>query len=168
MGNYNFEVVDSFVYIGSTITANNNISSEVRARLLKANRAYFGLSRAFRFRNLSIPTKLILYRTLILPVLTYASETWVLSKQNCELLAVFERRILRRSFGPVCEGGRFRSLHNHEVYERYREGGLVIWLARMRTTKPGKSSGAGCMPRGDEAEAEASDGLMAWTRTPAQ
>ncbi|GAB0098773.1 hypothetical protein DMENIID0001_145710 [Sergentomyia squamirostris] len=134
MGNYNFEVVDSFVYLGSTITANNNISTEVRARLLKANRAYFGLSRAFRSRNLSIQTKLLLYRTLILPVLTYSSETWVLTKQNCELLAAFERRILRRIFGPVCEGGRFRSLYNHEVYERYREVNVVkqIRLNRLR------------------------------------
>uniref|UniRef100_A0A1B0CNV0 Reverse transcriptase domain-containing protein n=1 Tax=Lutzomyia longipalpis TaxID=7200 RepID=A0A1B0CNV0_LUTLO len=33
VGNYRFEVVESFVYLGSTITADNNTTTEVRARL---------------------------------------------------------------------------------------------------------------------------------------
>ena len=43
----------------------------------------------------------MLYKTLIRPVLTYASETWVLSKTNERQLAVFERKILRKIYGPL-------------------------------------------------------------------
>ncbi|CAD7087998.1 unnamed protein product [Hermetia illucens] len=134
IGEYNFETVDNFSYLGSKITTDNNYDEEIRARLLSANRAYFSLQRLFRSKRLTIGSKLLLYKTMILPVLMYSSETWVLSKKNCELLAAFERRILRRIFGPLHEDGRFRSLHNDEIYERYHDRTVVdkIRLNRLR------------------------------------
>jgi hypothetical protein len=47
--------------------------------------------------------KLKLYRTIIRPIVTYASETWVLKEPIIQKLLVFERRILRRIFGPTKE-----------------------------------------------------------------
>ena len=114
-----FEAVSSFCYLGSTIPTDNSLDIEVRTRLLKANRAYFSLIRLFRSKTLKISTKLLLYRTMVLPVLMYSSETWALSQKQGESIAAFERKILRRIFGPVHEVGRFRSLYNHEVYYIY-------------------------------------------------
>jgi hypothetical protein len=42
-----------------------------------------------------------LYRTAIRPVVTYTSETWVLKETVIQKLLVFERKILRRIFGPT-------------------------------------------------------------------
>ena len=120
----------SFFYLGSTIPTDNSLDIEVRTRLLKANRAYFSLIRLFRSKTLKISTKLLLYRTMVLPVLMYSSETWALSQKQGESIAAFERKILRRIFGPVHEVGRFRSLYNHEVYERYN-GVDVVKLIRL-------------------------------------
>ena len=125
-----FEAVSSFCYLGSTIPTDNSLDIEVRTRLLKANRAYFSLIRLFRSKTLKISTKLLLYRTMVLPVLMYSSETWALSQKQGESIAAFERKILRRIFGPVHEVGRFRSLYNHEVYERYN-GVDVVKLIRL-------------------------------------
>ena len=40
---YNLEVVKDFVYLGSSINADNDISLEIRRRITLANRCYFGL-----------------------------------------------------------------------------------------------------------------------------
>jgi hypothetical protein len=45
--------------------------------------------------------KLKLYRTVIRPIVTYVSETWVLKETILQKLSVFERKILRRIFGPT-------------------------------------------------------------------
>jgi len=49
------------------------------------------------------PSKLKLYRTVIRPIVTYASETWVLKEAIIQKLLVFEKKILRRIFGPTKE-----------------------------------------------------------------
>jgi len=46
-------------------------------------------------------SKLKLYRTVIRPIVNYASETWVLKEAITQKLLVFERKILRRIFGPT-------------------------------------------------------------------
>ena len=45
-----------------------------------------------------------MYKTLIKPVLMYGAESWVLSKADELRLGVFERNIIRRIYGPICEG----------------------------------------------------------------
>ena len=57
-----------------------------------------------RSRYISRNTRIKLYKTLIRPVLMYGAETWALNKEYKNKLAVFERRILRRIYGPVCDG----------------------------------------------------------------
>jgi hypothetical protein len=79
----------------------NNRSVEVNARLTMANRAYYGLQNHMKSRIISRNTKTLLYKTLIRPVLTYGAETWVLSKQDEHCLSIYERKILRRIYGPL-------------------------------------------------------------------
>jgi len=44
--------------------------------------------------------KIKIYRTIILPVVLYVSETWLLTiREKCKL-RVFEERVLRRIYGP--------------------------------------------------------------------
>ncbi|PSN29951.1 hypothetical protein C0J52_23407, partial [Blattella germanica] len=39
-------------------------------------------------------------RTLIRPVITYAAETWTLSHSDENALRIFERKIIRKIYGP--------------------------------------------------------------------
>jgi hypothetical protein len=41
-----------------------------------------------------------MYRTIILPVVAYGCEIWSLTLREEPRLRVFERRVLRRIFGP--------------------------------------------------------------------
>jgi hypothetical protein len=78
----------------------NEINSEVKARIQTDNKCYFGLTKLLRSRTLSTNLKIQIYRTLIKPVVTYRSETWTLRKTNENSLVVFERKVLRKIYGP--------------------------------------------------------------------
>jgi hypothetical protein len=69
-----------------------------------------------------------MYTVLVRPVLTYASETWTLSKTDERLLSVFERRILRCVFGAMQKNGVWRKRYNHELYELFNEPDIVKYI----------------------------------------
>jgi hypothetical protein len=48
-------------------------------------------------------SELKLYKTVVRPVVLYASKTWVLKEAKIKKLMIFERKILRRIFGPTKE-----------------------------------------------------------------
>jgi hypothetical protein len=56
--------------------------------------------------------------TIIDKVLTYASETWTLTKRDRKELNVFERKVFRRILGPVYDYKKddWRILTNKEIY----------------------------------------------------
>ena len=70
---------------------------------------------------LSKNTKIKIYRTIILPVVLYGCETWLLPLREERRLRVFENRVLRRIFrsnrGEVT--GEWRKLHNEERNDLY-------------------------------------------------
>jgi hypothetical protein len=55
----------------------------------------------------------------------YASESWTLTKADKEKLRTFERRILRRIYGPTCENGVWRIKYNDELYGLYEDLDIV-------------------------------------------
>ena len=72
--------------------------------------------------------------TLILPVLLYGAETWTLTSSDEEALGVFERKILRKIYGPFCYRGEWRIRWNQELYDIYDDIGVVkrITIQRLR------------------------------------
>jgi len=114
------------------ITTDNNTSAEINNRISLANRSYFVLVNILKVKN--IKYKVIIYQTLIKPVLMFGAETWVLSKADELRLGVFERKILRRIYGPICEGAAWRSRYNEELYRLYDETDLVttVRITRLR------------------------------------
>ena len=124
-GNHNFEVVQEFKYLGSLVNKNNDFSTEIKKRILLANGCYFGMIKYLKSKILSRATKIKLYKSLIVPVLIYGSETWTMTKRDEGLLRRFERKILRRIFGAIKEGDAYRQRYNAELYELYRSKDIV-------------------------------------------
>jgi hypothetical protein len=85
-------------------------------------------------RRLSRKTKTLLYKTLIRPVLTYGTETWALSKSDEARLGGFERKILRKIYGAVLDGGRWRRRTNNELYD---DSDLVKFIKLIRLSWAG-------------------------------
>ena len=70
-----------------------------------AVKKYFAAISLFRSRHLSRATKIVLYKTLIRPVVSYGAEVWTLTKKEEKALLIFERKIFRRICGPKYENG---------------------------------------------------------------
>ena len=76
------------------------------------------LQKFFKNKNIAMKLKLRLKNTIIDKTLTYASETWSLTKRDRKQLNIFERKVYRIILGPVCdnEKGNWRILTNKEIY----------------------------------------------------
>jgi len=59
------------------------------------------LQKFFKNKNISKKLKLRQKNTIIDKTLTYASETWTLTKRDRKQLNIFERKMYRRILGPV-------------------------------------------------------------------
>ena len=95
----------------------NNVCLEIKRRITLANRCSYDLHGQLSNRGLSRKTKLILQKTLILPALLYDAEAWTLLSTDAVALRVFERKVLRKTFGPVRVGDDYRIRFNSELYE---------------------------------------------------
>jgi hypothetical protein len=64
----------------------------------------------------------------------YRAAIWVLSKADELRLGVFQKKILRRIYGPICEGVTWRSRYNEELYRQYDKTDFVttIRITRLR------------------------------------
>jgi len=77
-----------------------------------------------------------LKNTIIDKVLTYASETWTLTKRDRKKLNIFERKVYRRILGPVYDNEKenWRILTNKEIYASVKKPTIIetIRLDRLR------------------------------------
>jgi hypothetical protein len=122
-----FKRVNSFVYLGTLITA-DNVSAEINNTITLASRSYFGMVNMLKAKNINRKHKVIINKTLIKPGLMYGAETWVLCRADELCLGVFERKMLGRIYGPICEEATWRSRYNEELYCLYDETDLVTTI----------------------------------------
>jgi len=77
-------------------------------------------------------SKLKLYRTVIRPIVTYASETWILKEAIIQKLLVFERKILSRIFGPTKENQTWRVKPNEELDKLIKHKNIINHIKAQR------------------------------------
>ena len=99
---------------------------------MAANRTYFAPISFFRRTLLSRATKILLYKTLIRPVVSYGAEAWTMTKRDEQALLVFERKIFRRTYGPKYENGEWKSRTNRELKEMSKGENIVKWIKGQR------------------------------------
>jgi len=62
---HKFKRIQQFKFLGAILTQQNEINSEVKARIQAGNKCYFGLTKLLRSRALSTNLKIQIYWTLI-------------------------------------------------------------------------------------------------------
>ncbi len=77
IGDYTLKVVDDFTYLGTTVTSNLSLDSELSKRIGKAAAAIVKLCKRVLENNmLTKATKMSVYRACVLSTLLYRRETW--------------------------------------------------------------------------------------------
>ena len=94
---YALEMVNSFIYLGSTITRTTSLDSEIGKRIGYAATNMSKLSqRVWENQKLTFPTKMAVYSACIINRLLYGSESWTTYAAQEKRLNVFHLRCLRR------------------------------------------------------------------------
>jgi hypothetical protein len=120
-------------FISSEYRNNYSINSEIQARILRGNRCYYAYGKLMKSRALNRSSKLQIYEILIRPVVTYGCEAWTLTNRDEQHLRIFERRILRKIFGPVQnEDGSWRIRMNCELNEVIGNADIVRFIKSRR------------------------------------
>jgi len=89
------EVVDSFTYLGSTMTGSLSLDTEISTRIAKAAAVMAKLSkRVWENSQLTVNTKLRVYRACVLSTLLYSSECWTSHAGQEKQLNTFHLRCL--------------------------------------------------------------------------
>ena len=90
------ECVQEFVYLGSLLTWDNDCSREIRRRIAQATGAMAGFNNVWNSKKIKLTVKLQVVRSCIFSILLYASETWVIRKNDTDRLMAFEMKCYRR------------------------------------------------------------------------
>jgi len=130
---YEFDHVKELPYLDSQLNQTNSTNCEIQARNISGNRCYCSCGALMKSRALNRSLKLKMYETLIRPAVTYGCQTWTLTSRNEQQLRLFERKILRKLFGPVhVENGIWRIRKSHELNELTGNADTVIFIKSRR------------------------------------
>ena len=89
-------MVDSYIYVGVLIHRSLSDEHEIDRRILMANKHVgFLRKKVLGNRTTHISTKKLVYEGMVLAILMYGAETWILSKRMEMKLTYFHRRIVR-------------------------------------------------------------------------
>jgi hypothetical protein len=134
LGTYEFEVVSQFTCLATLLANNNDLKPEIEKRILPANRAYYALSPISKIHAVHRADKIKIYKSLIRTVITYGAEALTLNTKTTKILAVFERKVLRRILGAVKTNDTWRRRNYFELMNLYGDVDIVsfIRLSRLR------------------------------------
>ena len=85
----------------SQINSNNLIKEEIRLRIQAGYRNVFANKKFLKNKDLNAASKLQIYKSIIRPIVTYGCETWAVTVTEQNRLLIFERRVLRKIYGPT-------------------------------------------------------------------
>ncbi|XP_066904318.1 uncharacterized protein [Halyomorpha halys] len=102
---HSYSSVNQFKYLGSLATDDNKVESEIEARIAAENRCYFSLEKILNFRALSKRIRVVIYKTIVRPVVIFGEETWPLTRKPEQMLNSWEKKVLRRIWEGVLENG---------------------------------------------------------------
>ena len=74
------EMVADFIFLGSKITAECDCSHEIKRRLLLGRKVMTNLDSVSKSRDITLPTKVCLVKTMVFPVVMYGCESWTVKK----------------------------------------------------------------------------------------
>ena len=93
------ETVAEFILGDSKVTADGDCSHEIKRHMLLGRKVMTKLDSILKSRDITLPTKVHLFKAMVFPVVMYGCESWTIKKAECRRIDAFElwcwRRLLR-------------------------------------------------------------------------
>ncbi len=109
------EEIYEFKYLGSVICKCGGTEGETRGRTLQGRKVVGSLGRVMNGKSVSMEVKRDLSNTVIVPTLTYASETWTWNESQRSRVQAVEMSCLRHA----CGVSRMDGMSNESVCEHF-------------------------------------------------
>ena len=74
------EMVRDFTFLGSRITADGDYTHEIKRCLLLERKVMTNLDSILKNRDITLPTKVLLVKSMVFPVVMYGCEGWTMKK----------------------------------------------------------------------------------------
>ena len=74
------ETVADFIFLGAKITTEGDCSHEMKRHLLLGRKVMTNIDSILKSRDITLPTKVRLVKTMVFPVVMYGCETWIVKK----------------------------------------------------------------------------------------
>ena len=74
------ETVAAFISLGSKITADGDCSHKIKRRSLLKRKVMTNLDSILKSRDITLPTKVLLVKAMVFPVVMYGCESWTINK----------------------------------------------------------------------------------------
>ena len=84
------ETVTGFILGGSKITVDGDCSHEIKRCLLLERKAMTNIDRVLTSREITLPTKVHIVKTMVFPVVIYGCESWTTKKAEHQRINAFE------------------------------------------------------------------------------
>ena len=72
------ETVTDFIFLVSKITADGDCSHEIKRNLVLVRKAMTNLESILKSRDITLPTKVSMVKTMVFPVVLYRYEGWTI------------------------------------------------------------------------------------------
>ena len=90
------ETVANFIFLGSKIPADGDCSHKIKRRLLLGRKVMTNLDSIFKSRDITLPTKVLLVKAMVFPVVMYECESGTIKKVQHRKIDAFELWCWRR------------------------------------------------------------------------
>ena len=94
------ETVTDFIYLfifGSKITASDNCSHEIKRHLLLGRKVMTNLDSTLKSRDITLPTKVRLFKAMVFPVIMFRCESWTIKKAEHQRIGTFKTAVLEKT-----------------------------------------------------------------------
>ena len=79
-----------FTFFGSKITADGDCSHEFKRRLLLGRKAMRNLDSVLKSRDITLMTKIHLFKVIVFPVVMYGCASWTIKKAEHQRIDAFD------------------------------------------------------------------------------
>ena len=118
-----------FIFLGFKIIVDGDCSHEFKRRLLLGRKASMtNLDSTFESRDITLPTKVCMVKSMVFPVIMYRCESWTIKAERLNIDSIFELWCRRKLLRVLWTARRSNQSIPKEINPEYSLEGLKLKL----------------------------------------